>query len=74
MNGFVRKGMKWFDSQGAEGGGNSIQEYTAANPYYPPQKKTFGVRISVSRQWRFVWSYRSEIRPHLTDSKTVPAV
>jgi len=30
------------------GGGDSIQEYTAANPYYPPQKKTFGVRIRVS--------------------------
>jgi len=35
-------------SSGDGGGGDSIQEYTAANPYYPPQKKTFGVRIDVS--------------------------
>jgi hypothetical protein len=31
----------------ATGGGSSIQEFTAANPYYPPQSKPFGVRTDV---------------------------
>lgn len=30
------------------GGGNSIQEFTAANPYNPPPRKTVGVRFGVS--------------------------
>jgi hypothetical protein len=50
---------------GDGGGGDSIQEYTAANPYYPPQEKTFGVRIRVSTHAQRPPSVRRLRRPIL---------
>ena len=54
-------------------GGNSIQEYTAANPYYPPQKKTVGVRICVSTHAQRSPSVRRHRRPILPNQSRVTA-
>jgi hypothetical protein len=44
----------------ATSGGSSIQEFTAANPYYPPTRKPLGVRIDV---WIHVARQPSVRRP-----------
>jgi len=66
-------GTKPADSSGNGGGGDSIQEYTAANPYYPPQKKTFGVRIRVSTHAQRSPPVRRHRRPILPNQSRVTA-
>lgn len=66
-------GTKPPDRSGDGGGGDSIQEYTAANPYYPPQKKTVGVRIRVSTHAQRSPSVRRHRRPILPNQSRVTA-
>ena len=66
-------GTKPADRSGDGGGGDSIQEYTAANPYYPPQKKTVGVRIRVSTHAQRSPSVRRHRRPILPNQSRVTA-
>lgn len=66
-------GTKPADRSGDGGGGDSIQEYTAANPYYPPQKKTVGVRIRVSTHAQRSPPVRRHRRPILPNQSRVTA-
>ena len=66
-------GTKPVDSSGDGGGGDSIQEYTAANPYYPPQEKTFGVRSAVSTHVERPPPVRRHRRPILPNPSRVTA-
>ena len=55
------------------GGRNSIQEYAAANPYYPLKIKTLGVRIGVSTHADRPPPVRRHRRPILPNQSRVTA-
>ena len=57
----------------ADGGGNSIQEYAAANPYCPPPRKTVGVRIRMSTHAQRSPSVRRHRRSILPNHSRVTA-
>ncbi len=69
----IRKNENYLCKTLTRRGGSSIQEFTAANPYYPPLRKPLGVRTSVWIHARRTPSVRRHLRPLLPQGSQMTA-